>query len=219
MKKSKFSYLVAGLALCVTFTLAQGAHAAVVFSDDFNATNQQLNQTVFAKWTVTAGSVDVIGDGGSYAFLPPGNGNYVDLNGSTGAPGTLTTNMIFAPGSYQVSFDLAGSQGGSGNVDHTSKTTQISFAIGGVAQSLTLNPSSPLTHYTFNFTTTSAGALSFTDLAGGNNNVGNLLDNVSVSAVPEASTWAMMILGFLGLGFLGYRKSSSRASGMAFRMA
>jgi hypothetical protein len=42
-------------------------------------------------------------------------------------------------------------------------------------------------------------------------------DNLTVAAVPEASTWAMMILGFLGLGFLGYRKSSK--AGSAFRMA
>jgi hypothetical protein len=27
----------------------------------------------------------------------------------------------------------------------------------------------------------------------------------SVSAVPEPSTWAMMIVGFLGVGFLAYR--------------
>ena len=42
-------------------------------------------------------------------------------------------------------------------------------------------------------------------------------DNLTVAAVPEASTWAMMILGFLGLGFLGYRKSAKSVS--AFRMA
>ena len=33
------------------------------------------------------------------------------------------------------------------------------------------------------------------------------LDNVSLTAVPEPSTWAMMILGFAGLGFAGYRKT------------
>jgi hypothetical protein len=43
-------------------------------------------------------------------------------------------------------------------------------------------------------------------------------DNIAVKGVPEASTWAMMILGFLGLGFLGYRKSS-KSTGSAFRMA
>jgi hypothetical protein len=28
------------------------------------------------------------------------------------------------------------------------------------------------------------------------------------AAVPEASTWAMMLLGFVGLGFMGYRKKA-----------
>ena len=30
---------------------------------------------------------------------------------------------------------------------------------------------------------------------------------ISVTAVPEPSTWAMMLLGFAGLGFVGYRKA------------
>ena len=35
-------------------------------------------------------------------------------------------------------------------------------------------------------------------------------DNVA-AAVPEPSTWAMIILGFLGLGYLAYRRKSSMA--------
>ena len=37
------------------------------------------------------------------------------------------------------------------------------------------------------------------------------IDNVSYnfSTVPEASTWAMMLAGFAGLGFAGYRKARS----------
>jgi hypothetical protein len=31
-------------------------------------------------------------------------------------------------------------------------------------------------------------------------------------AVPEPSTWAMMLLGFAGLGFAGYRKSRPTVS-------
>jgi hypothetical protein len=27
--------------------------------------------------------------------------------------------------------------------------------------------------------------------------------------IPEPSTWAMMIIGFVGLGFVGYRKTKS----------
>jgi hypothetical protein len=124
--------------------------------------------------------------------------------------------MIFAAGTYTVTFDLAGSQGGVGFVDGTPKTTEIAFSIGGMTQSLTLDPLAVLAPYSFTFTTTDSGHLSFTDLSGGNGNVGNLLDNVSVSAVPESSTWAMMILGFLSIGVIGYRR---KQRGGAFRIA
>jgi hypothetical protein len=30
-----------------------------------------------------------------------------------------------------------------------------------------------------------------------------------LAAVPEPSTWAMMVLGFLGIGFLAYRKQGT----------
>ena len=38
---------------------------------------------------------------------------------------------------------------------------------------------------------------------------------VSIAPVPEPATWAMMILGFFGLGFMGYR----RKNGAAVRLA
>jgi len=31
----------------------------------------------------------------------------------------------------------------------------------------------------------------------------------NIAAVPESSTWAMMLLGFAGLGFMGYRRKSN----------
>jgi hypothetical protein len=34
---------------------------------------------------------------------------------------------------------------------------------------------------------------------------------LSVTAVPEPSTWAMLLLGFLGLGFMAYRRKSKPA--------
>jgi hypothetical protein len=36
------------------------------------------------------------------------------------------------------------------------------------------------------------------------------LQGVISSAVPEASTWAMMILGFMGVGFMAYRRKGAR---------
>jgi hypothetical protein len=44
-------------------------------------------------------------------------------------------------------------------------------------------------------------------------NVG--VDAVGVSAVPEPATWAMMILGFMGIGFVAYRRKDKHS----FRLA
>ena len=35
---------------------------------------------------------------------------------------------------------------------------------------------------------------------------------LSISEVPEASTWAMMLIGFAGLGFAGYRAPRTSAA-------
>ncbi len=39
----------------------------------------------------------------------------------------------------------------------------------------------------------------------------NVSGTTNISAVPEPSTWAMMILGFCGLGFMAYRRKSKPA--------
>jgi hypothetical protein len=38
---------------------------------------------------------------------------------------------------------------------------------------------------------------------------------LSLTAAPEPSTWAMMLLGFAGLGFAGYRKARKTATAAA----
>jgi hypothetical protein len=44
---------------------------------------------------------------------------------------------------------------------------------------------------------------------GGNGIAQALFTSVSVTAVPETSTWVMMLAGFAALGFVGYRRSKS----------
>jgi len=51
-----------------------------------------------------------------------------------------------------------------------------------------------------------------TACSGGNETKVNL---TITEAVPEPSTWAMLILGFIGIGFMAYRRKDSSAS---FRM-
>ena len=76
------------------------------------------------------------------------------------------------------------------------------------------------------FTMTDAGTLSLANFAlstsgspsvylaadiAGNGNTGAVGSGPSItvfSAVPEPSTWAMMILGFMGVGFMAYRRKN-----------
>jgi len=57
-------------------------------------------------------------------------------------------------------------------------------------------------------TTNAAGNLFIADILCGQTGCGGLTGPVDVStpAVPEPSTWGMMILGFLGVGFMAYRR-------------
>jgi PEP-CTERM motif len=41
---------------------------------------------------------------------------------------------------------------------------------------------------------------------------GNALTSVTISSIPEPSTWAMMALGFAGLGLAGWRKTKGAAA-------
>ncbi len=189
---------------------ATGANVGVLFSDNFNSYAYQLNWVPPSSvWTVPVGSVDLIGETttGTFYDFYPGNGGYVDLDGTTPQAGTLQTAESFGPGAYTLSFDLGGNA--RGDVD---KTTTIT--LGDWSQSLTLASGAAYTLYTYTFTTT-GGNLSFGDNTVGDQDIGNILDNVTLSTgIPEASTWAMLGLGFAGLGFAGFRARRSAVSAL-----
>jgi PEP-CTERM motif len=174
----------------------QMAFAAPILQDDFNSENGGvgvLNYNNFANWTVSNGTVDLIGNG--FFDFYPGDGLYVDLDGSTNQAGLLSSKIIFAPGSYVVSFDLGGSQRegyDNGNV------VDITMGISDFSTSITRNTSDPLQLFTYNVTITTAGSLTFHNLGG--DNVGAILDNVTVSAaVPEPISLLLFGLGLVGL--------------------
>ena len=53
--------------------------------------------------------------------------------------------------------------------------------------------------------------LKYAECCGGPADLVFQVNGVAVSGVPEPSTWAMMLLGFAGLGFAGYRSSHKRS--------
>jgi hypothetical protein len=200
--------LVPLVALIALGASVQSSSAAVVLQDNFDSSVAQGNwagdgifQSIPQPGNVQGlPSVDLVGPGffGQLAF----SGNSVDLDGSTGngntPSGQLQSVASFGLGDYTLTFVLSGNQR-----QVAQQTTTIS--LGG--QSFTITPTDDLYHsYTFTFFGAS-GQLSFTD-SGPSNQQGNLLDDVVLSAVPEPSTWAMMILGFFGVGFMAYRRKN-----------
>jgi hypothetical protein len=114
---------------------AASAEAATVFTDNFNSDTPSLNSTGDAFFLSTSpsynkpneASIDIIGSGpsGTSFDILPGNGYYVDLDGSSGygnkpLAGQLTYKGTFAPGNYVLTFDLAGNQRGAG-----AQTTEV----------------------------------------------------------------------------------------------
>lgn len=170
--------------------------AAPVFLDDFNsyaATQLNWSPPDSSGWTVSGGgTVDLIGFGGGFDLLP-GNGSYVDLDGSTRNAGLFSTNVNLLGGTtYTLSFELAGSQRGS------SETVNVNF--GSMAASYSLISADPFSTRTLNFIPDTTGSYSLTYQNAGGDNVGALLDNVSVGIVPEPETYALMLAG---LGMVG----------------
>jgi hypothetical protein len=194
--------LVAGVAAAVL--AAQAVQANTVLSDNFNSDAQTLNWSGDSTFTSLPGpssqgpglaSVDLIGTG--FFNLDPGNGNYVDLDGTTGwgnlpYAGILQSNASFGAGKYTLSFDLGGNERGA-----TSQTTNI-YLGSTLVDSLTLNSGSAFTLYTYTVDTT-GGNLVFDEM-GPSDQQGNILDNVTLNSVPEPASWAMMLLGVAAIG-------------------
>ncbi len=194
-------FLAAAGILIAGITVSQPSYAAIVLQDNFDAAGpgDHLSWSGDAVFTSTSppGSVDLIGVGGSFD-LQPGHGSYVDLDGSTGSgnnpAGQLTSFPSFGAGTYTLTFDLAGNQ-------RTAASQETVVSLGSFSQAFTLASNVPFTSHSLTFTTITGGQLRFTE-TGPSDQQGNLLDNVVLTAVPEPSTWAMMVLGFLGIGRL-----------------
>ena len=93
----KCSMLAASAVLALAaFTPAAGT---VVLADTFDGENggsTALNYAGFANFDVTSGSVDIIHSGDFAINCVGGSGSCIDLDGSTGNGGTLTTKAAYA---------------------------------------------------------------------------------------------------------------------------
>lgn len=165
-------------------------------------------------WSVTP-NINVVN--GTFGASPPGTnlayeGNqYLDLVGQGGA-GSISQSFNTVAGEvYRLSFAF------SHNLFSGIPTASANFSVDGLAGVLVhtggSNADLGWQTYTGGFTADDASAtLNFTNLTGGINE-GIFLDAVSVQAVPEPSTWALLILGFAAIG--GAMRSARRKEALA----
>jgi PEP-CTERM motif len=220
------------LAIGLAISSIAPAHAGPVLIDNFdteNGGNTALNYAGFANFTSSgAGNVDIV-KSGDYGIVC--SGICIDLDGSPG-PGALTSNSFsFGAGdTVRLFFDIGGNQR---NGDNDAFGAGFSFAgsanlsnygfnyfgsdtnlgaytgISGISTGSSVLGSAGFSQRSIFFTALNAGSFTFNFSSPSNDNIGPLLDNVRLdvsSAVPEPSTWMMMILGFGLAGFAMRRR-------------
>ena len=195
---------------------ASAASVTTQLQDGFNSENNgvsTLNYNNFFNFDVKNGSVDLIGNGSIYDFLP-GNGLYVDLDGSTNKAGTLQSKTTFnfqAGDTVNLSFQLAGNR-------RNNLTDSVTVSLGNLfSETFSLPGSQAFTNFTRSFTVASITNATLDFKGIGADNVGLLLDNVTLTkSVPEpGSIIGLLAFGAFGANTLLKRKQQQKATAKA----
>jgi hypothetical protein len=202
------------IALAAAMAAPAGSVAAsVLFHDDFESYTLGAPSTLAPTWTVTDGSIDVIGNG--FFDFYPGNGKYIDLNGSIGpsTAGRIETSI----GGFNIGsmYTLTFTYGANGNSTPPNAETLL-FGIDTLLDSILIpgDVAAPLTTVSYTFqATASALTLFFADGQFGapfdddDDQGGPVLLEVKVAAVPLPAAGLMLIGALGGMALLRRRRA------------
>ena len=151
-------------------------------------------------FAVSVNNVDIIANGVYTASLGTGGAYNLDLVGY-GSTGAISQSFATVLGkTYFVSLDY--NQNGSG------RQAEVSVNGGAIG---TLVGSNAWQSFSTTFLGTGAPVtFAITNTVGGAN-AGIVLDNISVTAIPEPATWGLMLAGFALVGVAARRKTAVTA--------
>jgi hypothetical protein len=208
------------------------------FNGEMPGTNSTLSQFAVTGSVDTVASVNPYGI--SVPSPASGNVLDINGTGAAGLITSFASFAFNAGDLVTLAFDLGGSQrGGSGDTFNTSflfggNTSYSNLSGAGLysalsgsgstsslAESAFVLGTTPFTSSSISFLAQSAGSLRFTFDSPSQDNIGPLLDNIALdistpvvtpqSAVPEPSTWTMLLLGFGMAGFALRRGAKQEA--------
>jgi hypothetical protein len=180
--KQQFGRVIALTVLALALLPSQGFGETIVtqmFYDGFEGDTANILDSSLVNWNVVSGSVDVLGAGNLCG--PSGDSSHcVDLDGTGIVAGTIQTKQSFAldPGIYRLSFDLAGANRDLPGAESNTVTVTLGSYF---SEDFTLSQWDPFTTFTRDIEIADAGTGTIGFQHYGNDWIGLLLDNVTLS--------------------------------------
>lgn len=182
-----------------TLSLGYGSTADSASSDRWTNTNYYTINNVDG-WTFNNPGTYIAEQTDTNGVL---TGNGALLLNENGGVGTTIVGLV-AGQKYDISLLLSGdNRPGSAYVFNISMggTSWVTTGVDGSAGS---NPGT-VENYIF---TATGSSETLTLSQSSSTQASPIVDDLSIAAVPEPSTWAMIILGFASIGFMSYRRKS-----------
>ncbi|WP_181243816.1 PEP-CTERM sorting domain-containing protein [Chamaesiphon polymorphus] len=160
--------------------------ATILLSENFGSGapfTEEITGSLNSSFNVTAGNVDIIGQGTGIDIYPsPPNGNYLDLNGTTSGTIASVNSFTFLPGeSATLTFDFGR------NTELVTVPTSAQVFLGSTLLATLNDPvGSSFTAFSQTISNPTNGTLRFASTNSGVRGI--VLDNIVLTSNPAATT-------------------------------